>query len=58
MRVNTRLRKIVNNCLIYEPKRRPTFEHILAYFEKIEKCPKYETVAPLINNLSDFFFKN
>lgn len=28
---NNNLRKIVNNCLIHEPERRPNFDHIIAY---------------------------
>ena len=31
-----KLRKIVNNCLVFEPDRRPTFENIVNYIEKIE----------------------
>lgn len=26
------LRKLVNNCLLHEPERRPNFEHIVDYF--------------------------
>ena len=53
-RCHKNLRKIINNCLIYEPARRPTFDHILQYVERIERKPKFETTTPLINKLSDF----
>ena len=48
---NKNLKKVVRNCLLYEQERRPTFEHILKYFEKLEKKPKYETSAPLLLKL-------
>lgn len=51
---NRNLRKIVNNCLIFESARRPTFEHILSYIEKIEKRPKFENTTPLVTKLNDF----
>ncbi len=53
-RCNKHLRKIVNNCMLYEPQRRPNFDHILAYIERIERKPKYETTTPLIVKLGDF----
>ena len=28
------LRKIVNNCLIFNPEQRPSFQHIVTYIEK------------------------
>jgi hypothetical protein len=40
--------------MIYEPERRPTFEHILGYIEKIERKPKFESTSPLISKLNDF----
>ena len=33
---NKNLRQIVNNCLLYEAERRPTFEHIVKYLERVE----------------------
>eukprot|EP00347_Sterkiella_histriomuscorum_P007834 403347387 len=54
LRCNKHLRKIVNNCLIYEPHRRPTFDHIIKYIERVERKPKFETSTPLINKLGDF----
>lgn len=30
------LRQIVNNCLLHEAERRPTFENIVDYFKRIE----------------------
>ena len=33
---NKSLRKIVNNCLLYDQERRPTFEHVVSYLEHIE----------------------
>lgn len=30
---NNNLRKVVNNCLIHEPERRPNFDHIISYLE-------------------------
>ncbi len=53
-RCHKNLRKIINNCLIYEPYRRPTFDHILEYIEKIERKPIQENSQPIINKLSDF----
>lgn len=49
--VNKQLRKIVNNCLISEPKRRPGFDNIISFFEKLEKRPKYSSGNPYITNL-------
>ena len=37
---NKNMRKVVNNCLLWEPARRPTFEHILQYFDRIERRPR------------------
>ena len=53
-RCNKNLKKIVKNCLLYEPERRPSFEHILKYFEKLESKPRYETSTPLIVKIQDF----
>lgn len=55
---NSSLRKIVNNCLLYEPERRPHFEHIVDYLTEIEKeQTKAETVSPVIvNKLVDFLY--
>ena len=53
---NKSLRKIVNNCLLYERDRRPTFEHVVTYLEHIEgKSGKAEEVPPqMMNKLFDF----
>lgn len=51
---NKNLRKIVNNCLVFESFRRPNFDHILKYIEKVERKPRFETTTPIINKLSDF----
>lgn len=40
--------------MIYEPHRRPTFDHILKYIERVERKPRFETTTPLINKLGDF----
>jgi serine/threonine protein kinase len=53
-RCNKNLRKIVNNSLLFEPYRRPSFEHILGYMENLERKPKLETTTPLIIKLNDF----
>jgi sterile alpha motif and leucine zipper-containing kinase AZK len=53
-RCNKNLRKIVNNCLLYDNDKRPTFEHILKYIEKLEKKPRYDTTTPLVQKLNDF----
>jgi serine/threonine protein kinase len=34
--LNKDLRVIVNNCLIFEPSRRPNFEHIVTFLSEIE----------------------
>ena len=48
---NKNLRKLVNNCLIYEPERRPDFSHIVKYLEKIERdAVKDDTVSPITMN--------
>ena len=52
-----KLRKIVNNCLVFEPERRPSFEDIVNYIERIEMMkPIIEGggATPIINKLSDF----
>ena len=51
---NKNLRKIVNNCLLYEPERRPSFDHIIDYLEKKEKKPRNEEVSPIVTKLFDF----
>ena len=33
LQCNNKLRKIVNNCLLFESDRRPSFEHIVAFLE-------------------------
>ena len=55
---NKSLRKIVNNCLIYEPERRPNFEHIVEYLERIEKeSSNDDSVSPvMVNKLLDFLY--
>ena len=53
-RHNKHLRKIVNNCLIFQPHRRPSFQHIVAYIERVEKKPRLENTTPLISKLNDF----
>ena len=53
-----KLRKIVNNCLVYEPERRPSFENIVSYIQKIERKPQIEGPTPIINKLSDFLVVN
>ena len=54
LRCNKHLRKIVNNCLIFEPERRPSFAHIISYIERQERRPKQDTSTPLIKKLGDF----
>mmetsp|Transcript_12184 Transcript_12184/g.12018 ORF Transcript_12184/g.12018 Transcript_12184/m.12018 type:complete len:113 (+) Transcript_12184:1843-2181(+) len=49
-----KLKKIINNCLLYEPERRPAFEDIVVYLEKAEKLPNMDTDNPFISNLKDF----
>ena len=39
-RCNKRLKKIVNNCLLFEAKKRPSFSDILKYIEKLERRPR------------------
>ena len=55
---NKGLRKIVNNCLLYEPERRPNFSHIIKYLEEIEEAHKInEMKTPeMINKLVDFLY--
>ena len=53
-RINKHLKKIINNCLIFEPERRPGFDDIVKYLEKVEKQPKYASGNPFIKNLKDF----
>ena len=53
---NKSLRKIVNNCLLYEPERRPNFEHIIDFLKQVElEQKKDNSVSPvMIHKLRDF----
>ncbi|CDW89401.1 serine threonine-protein kinase ctr1-like [Stylonychia lemnae] len=51
---NKYLKKIINNCLLFEQERRPGFEDIVKYLEKVEKQPKNVSDNPFITNLKDF----
>ena len=55
---NKSLRKIVNNCLIHEPERRPNFEHIVHYLEQIELDAQQDVNATpvMVNRLIDFLY--
>eukprot|EP00347_Sterkiella_histriomuscorum_P010901 403374489 len=53
-KANSHLKKIINNCLLTEPERRPGFEDIVRYLEKVEKQPKKASDNPFITNLKDF----
>lgn len=55
---NASLRKIVNNCLVYDPERRPNFEHIVEYLKQVEvEAKKDESVSPImITKLRDFLY--
>jgi serine/threonine protein kinase len=51
---NRQLRKIINNCLVFEKDRRPSFEHIIKYIEKIERRPKLDSTKPFVTKLGNF----
>jgi len=53
-KANKHLKKIINNCLLFEQERRPGFEDIVKYLEKVEKQPKNVSDNPFITNLKDF----
>jgi serine/threonine protein kinase len=53
-KTNKQFKKIINNCMLYEPQRRPAFDDIVKYFEKVEKQPKFSNSNPFIKNLKDF----
>ena len=51
---NSKLRKLVNNCLRFEPERRPNFDHILNYLDSSQiLTEQQEPVAQPINKLFD-----
>lgn len=51
---NSKMRKLVNNCLLHEPERRPNFEHILQFLEDSPVvAEQQEAVAQPINRLFD-----
>ena len=54
--VYMKLRKIINNCLLFEPERRPGFADIISYIERIElkKGPEPEGPSAIIGKLNDF----
>jgi len=51
---NKHLRKIVNNCLVFERERRPSFLHIIKYLDKIERRPKLDQTTPFVQKLGNF----
>ena len=53
---NKSLRKVVNNCLLHEPERRPQFSHIVEYLERIEiESVNTQEVSPqMVGKLLDF----
>lgn len=55
---NKDLRKIVNNCLLYEAERRPSFEHIVQYLDQIEEEASKEkkTTPVVVNKVLDFLY--
>ena len=54
---NKNLRQIVNNCLLYEPERRPTFDHIVKYLERVEEeAAVDDSVSPNVNKLFEFLY--
>jgi hypothetical protein len=41
--------------MLFEPERRPSFEDIVAYIDKVESKPnKLANGNPLVSNLKDF----
>ena len=48
------LRHLVNNCLLFEPERRPNFQDIVKHLDKVEQQPREESKNPYIGNLKDF----
>jgi serine/threonine protein kinase len=53
--IYAKLRKIVNNCLIFQPEMRPSFQNIVEYIESIEMLqPEAELPNQIVNKLSDF----
>ena len=55
---NKDLRKIVNNCLLYETERRPSFEHIVQFLDQIEEEASKEnkTTPVIVNKVLDFLY--
>lgn len=52
------LRKIVNNCMLYEPERRPNFEHIVDFLNQIEEeALQEESAKPkMVDKVYDFLY--
>lgn len=53
-KANKQLKKIINNSLLFELERRPAFDDIVKYLEKVEKIPKFASGNPFVTNLKDF----
>lgn len=48
------LRHLVNNCLLFDAERRPTFLDIVKHLDKVEAQPRPGQRNPYIGNLRDF----
>ena len=55
---NKSLRKIVNNCLLYEADRRPNFEHIVSFLDRIQADARQEDSCKpkMVDKVFDFLF--
>ena len=52
---NKYLRKILNNCLLFDSEKRPTFEHIAAYIDKTLDRPRSMShKSPYVSYLQDY----
>lgn len=52
--IKAKLRKIVNNCTIFEKERRPRFDDVVEYIERIERQPSVEAPSMVVNKVNDF----
>lgn len=53
---NPELRKIVNNCILPDPTKRPSFDNIIEFIsKKLPKDNKREEVSPMMSKLFDLF---
>jgi len=52
---NPDLKKIVNNCMLSDPAKRPSFDNVIEFItKKLPKDNKREEVSPMMSKLFDF----